>query len=220
MKAMILAAGRGQRMLHLTDATPKVLLPIAGKPLIQHHVERLRAAGISEIVINHAYFGEQIQESIGNGESLGVHIQYSPEPPGGLETAGGVYRALPILGPEPFIVVNGDVWTDFPFEHLFTKPNDAWAHLILVKNPDFKPEGDFYLHNNRVALEGTESYTYSGIGAYHPEFFQNVPQAFYPMRPLFNNFITANQVTGECYQGIWSDIGTPERYQRCLDEYG
>ena len=213
MKAIILAAGRGQRMRHLTDDTPKVLLPVNGKPLIQYHIEALKLAGIHEIVINLAYHGEQIQQRLGGGENFGVRIDYSPEPPGALETAGGIYRALPLLGKEPFIVVNGDVWTSYSFISLLKQPTTRGAHLVLVRNPEHHPQGDFALQNNQVMNEGTDRYTYAGFGAYHPDFFYEVPQAVYPLRPLLDRSIQSKEVTGEYFCGDWFDVGTPERYQ-------
>ncbi len=213
MKAIILAAGRGQRMQNLTDNLPKVLLPIAGKPLIQYHIEALKLAGIKEIVINLSYRGEQIQQCLGGGENFGVRIDYSPEPPGALETAGGIYRALPLLGKDPFIVVNGDVWTSYSFVSLLQQPQTKGAHLVLVKNPEHNLQGDFALSDQKVLADGDARYTYAGFGAYHPDFFREVPQAVCRLKPLLDRSIADGEVTGEYFCGDWLDVGTPERYQ-------
>ena len=212
MKAMILAAGRGERMRPLTDHTPKPLLPVAGKPLIVWHLEKLAAAGFREVIINHAHLGEQIEQTLGNGEKWGLTIHYSPEPPGALETAGGIAKALPLLGNEPFLVVNGDVWCDLDFTRL-QKPAGSQAHLLLVANPAHHTRGDFSLNLGQVGLaQGGDTCTYAGIGIFTPAMFASVPpgQAM-KLRPLLDTAIAAGQLSGEFFAGHWVDVGTPER---------
>ncbi|MCG6897405.1 MAG: nucleotidyltransferase family protein [Thiocapsa sp.] len=209
MKAMILAAGRGNRMRPLTDRIPKPLLEAGGKPLIQYHIERLAAAGIRDLVINHAHLGEQIEAALGDGRTLGVRIRYSPERPA-LETGGGIFRALPLLGPDPFLVINGDVWTDLDPSGLRLAESDL-AHLVLVGNPGHHPGGDFALVEGRVALEGDTRLTYSGIGLYSPKLFADCAPGVFPLAPLLRRAILERRVSGVRYPGQWLDIGTPER---------
>jgi MurNAc alpha-1-phosphate uridylyltransferase len=214
MKAMILAAGRGERMRPLTDRTPKPLLPVAGKPLILHTINQLVSAGFTEIVINHARFGQQIEDKLGDGKSLGADISYSPEGDEPLETAGGIINALPLLGREPFLVVNGDIATDFPFAEL-KKTSVALAHIVLIDNPAHHPQGDFALDNSSTVTEiGIHRLTFSGIGLYHPDLFQDTPPGKNKLAPLLREAMAAKKVTGQHYSGFWMDIGTPER----LDE--
>jgi len=210
MKAMILAAGRGERMRPLTDTRPKPLLKAGGKPLIQYHIEALRDAGIRELVINHAHLGALLVEYLGSGERLGVHISYSAEPEGALETGGGIKRALPLLGEHPFIVVNGDIWTDYPYRQLHRIPVSL-AHLVLVDNPEHNPAGDFRLQGDRVMDEGEPRLTFSGIGLYHPDLFVAVPDGAFPLAPLLRDAMQEGQVSGEYYPGQWMDIGSPQR---------
>lgn len=212
MKAMILAAGRGERMRPLTDHTPKPLLELAGKPLIQYHIEALRAAGIHELVINLAHLGERIRARLGDGSALGVHIHYSQEPEGALETGGGIHQALPLLGDAPFLVVNGDVWTEYGFTDLVRHAlGDDLAYLVLVPNPAQHPEGDFHLGEGRVSDEGVPRHTFSGIGLYHPELFADRTPGRYPLAPLLRAAMARGRVGGELYAGAWSDVGTPGR---------
>jgi MurNAc alpha-1-phosphate uridylyltransferase len=210
--AMILAAGRGKRMHPLTEHTPKPLLPVAGKPLIVWQIERLAAAGIHQIVINHAWLGNQLVQTLGNGSRWGVQIQYSAEPPeAGLETGGGIRQALPLLGDQPFLVLNADVWCDLPLNQLNLPAGDL-AHLVLVPNPAHHPHGDFHLDlNGRVTSQANARYTYSGIGVYHPELFHNLPNGTYPLAPILHQIITINKLSGRCYTGDWFDVGTPQR---------
>lgn len=215
MKAMILAAGRGERMRPLTDHMPKPLLPAGGKPLIVHHIERLVASGFRELVINHGHLGVQIARALGTGAQWGIHIQYSPEAPA-LETGGGIFRALPYLGPDPFLVINGDVWTDMDFAQL-RLASGMLAHLVLVDNPSHHSQGDFVLAGDRVQAEGELRLTFSGIGLYHPELFQGCQPEAFPLAPLLRTAMARALVTGERYHGIWLDIGTPERLRE-LDE--
>lgn len=213
MRAMILAAGRGERMRPLTDHTPKPLLPVGPEPLIGHHLRRLRAAGIEEVVINLAHLGEQLPAALGDGSRYGLRIHYSPEPDGALETAGGIRHALHLLGDAPFLLVNGDVYTDFPFETL-RQALKGLMHLVLIPNPDHHPNGDFALDaSGQVALEG-ERLTYAGIGVYDPKLFRDLPPGRRPLAPLLKEAIAASQVSGECFTGCWIDVGTPERLAR------
>ena len=210
MKAMILAAGRGERMRPLTDHTPKPLLPVGGKPLIVWHLERLAKTGFKEVVINHAHLGEQIEEVLGDGSVWGLTIQYSPETIA-LETAGGIANALPLLGEAPFLVVNGDVFTEIDFGALqLLSPN--LAHLVMVDNPPQHPDGDFVLDSGKVADQGNQKFTFSGVGIYHPALFVDVEQGqAAKLAPLLRLAMAKGLVTGENYHGVWHDIGTPER---------
>ena len=213
MRAMILAAGRGERMRPLTDSCPKPLLPIGGKPLIVWHLERLAAAGFTEVIVNHAHLGEQIEAALGNGKIWGLDIAYSPEPPGALETAGGIAQALPLLGDEPFLVVNGDIYCDWDFRRTrdLSLANDL-AHLVLVPNPPQHPAGDFALAGTRVKDEGTPRYTFAGIGVYRPELFAGLTRGQpAKLAPLLRHAMADDQVNGELHQGRWEDVGTPER---------
>ena len=211
MKAMILAAGRGERMRPLTNHTPKPLLRAGGKPLIVWHIEKLAKAGFHDLVINHAHLGTQIENALGDGSQFGVSIDYSPEAEA-LETAGGIANALPLLGNKPFLVVNGDVFCDFDFMTLTPLPENTLAWLVLVNNPEHNPSGDFALQENIVSDDATEKLTFSGIGVYHPDLFRDVDRGSKAkLAPLLRRAIKTNQVRGEHYQGRWLDIGTPER---------
>ena len=219
MKAMILAAGRGERMRPLTDHTPKPLLLVAGKPIIEHTITQLVAAGFTEIVINHAHLGAQIEATLGNGQALGASICYSPEGEQGLETAGGIINALPLLGDEIFLVVNGDIATDFDFATLKNIPVDL-AHLVLVANPKHHPEGDFGLDDTGLVYEHAhEQYTFSGIGLYSPKLFHNLPAGSRKLGPLLRQAIAKQQISGQKFIGFWIDIGTPERLQDLNNHY-
>lgn len=212
MKAFILAAGRGERMRPLTDHTPKPLLLAGGKPLIVWHLERLAAAGFKEIVINHAHLGSQIEAALGDGARWGLHIQYSPEPPGALETAGGIATALPLLGDAPFLVVNGDVYCDIDFGR-FLQSTVAFAHLVMVANPAHHTGGDFSLDGEHVAFAHAEqTLTYAGIAVFSPKFFVGVqPGTVMKLRPLLDAAIAAGTLSGERHLGRWVDVGTPQR---------
>ena len=214
---MILAAGRGERMRPLTDETPKPLLPIAGKPLIIWQIERLALSGYEELVINHAYRGRQIEQALGDGSDLGVRIHYSPEGEGkALETGGGIFQALPMLGEEPFLVINADVWIEMDFQQ-FQMPADKLAHLLLVDNPQHNPEGDFHLSGGEVFPEGEDNYTFSGVGIYHPQLFEGCEKGAFPLAPLLRKAMSYGKVSGEYSSGCWIDVGTPERYWK-LDQ--
>jgi MurNAc alpha-1-phosphate uridylyltransferase len=214
MKAMLLAAGLGTRMRPLTDHTPKPLLPVAGRPLIEHHLLRLRQAGFEEVVINHAWLGQQIEDYLGDGRRYGLAIRYSAEGQP-LETGGGILRALPLLGGAPFVVMSSDIWIDFPLARLRTIET-AGAHLVLVPNPEHHPGGDFLLRGNGGVVElgggvtGT-ALTYSGLGVLHPQLFEGCQAGAFPLRPLLLRGMKAGAVTGECHSGQWLDVGTPER---------
>jgi len=207
---MILAAGRGERMRPLTDDTPKPLLRIGGQMLIEHHIHALAAAGIRELVINHAWHGAQIERALGDGAAYGVQIRYSPEGERGLETGGGIFRALPLLGDAPFMVVNADIWTDFPFQRL-PRGIDTLAYLVMVDSPSHHPEGDFSLSECRLSRQGPRMLTFSGIGVYRPELFAGSTAGRFPLAPLLRTAMDNRQVGGEHYSGRWYDIGTPQR---------
>ena len=213
MKAMILAAGRGERMRPLTDHTPKPLLQVAGKSLIEYHIERLVRAGFTELVINHAHLGLQLEQVLGDGARYGAQISYSAEGEGqALETGGGIYKALPLLQGEAFVVVNGDIYCDYPFDQL--KVPDGLAYLVLVANPPHHPEGDFALDDGRVLRDGPLKCTFSGIGVYRPELFEDCQPGAFPLAPLLRTAMARGLVSGEYYRGRWMDIGTPERLQQ------
>lgn len=210
MKAMILAAGRGERMRPLTDHTPKPLLQAGGRALIEYPIAALCQAGITDLVINYAHLGEQLVDYLGDGSRYGVSIRYSPEQAGALETGGGIKHALPLLGEESFLVVNGDVWTDYTYTQA-PLPEGMLAHLVLVDNPAHHREGDFCLDGARVCEEGAQRLTFSGLGHYHPDLFAPVAGERFPLAPLLRQAMREGRVSGEYYPGRWMDIGTPER---------
>jgi MurNAc alpha-1-phosphate uridylyltransferase len=218
MKAMILAAGRGERLRPLTDSTPKPLLEVRGKPLIVYHLEALRKAGFNEIVINLSWLGDQIRTRLGNGSEFGISIEYSEEA-AALETAGGILQALPLLG-ERFVVVNGDVFTDYDFvalntvENMAEKSSDQLAHLVLVDNPQHNSAGDFSLERTIVGNDGSPRHTFSGIAQYHRSFFDGLAPGKQALAPLLRAAAAEGQVSGELFSGLWVDIGTAERLQR------
>lgn len=216
-RAMILAAGRGERLRPLTDDIPKPLIPVAGKPLIVYHLENLASMGITDIVINVSHQAKKIQDSLGSGDAFGVNIHYSIEPEtGGLETGGGIFKALPLLGEEPFIVVSGDVWTDYPFAKLL-RPLDKLAHLVLVDNPWHHPQGDFYLSEQGLMKNiegGVTTRNFAGIGLYHPKLFAHCKPGIFPLAPLLKEAINQQMISGEYYSGRWVNVGT----LKCLNE--
>ncbi|KAA6186278.1 nucleotidyltransferase family protein [Thiohalocapsa marina] len=216
MKAMILAAGRGERMRPLTDRTPKPLLQAGGKALIEHQIYRLRAAGVRELVINHAHLGAQIEQRLGDGRDHGVHIRYSAEGQGqgqALETGGGIFRALPLLGPEPFLVINGDIWCDVDYGRLRHRSGDL-ASLVLVDNPPHHPQGDFTLDaRGRVSAGKGPRLTFSGVGIYHPDLFAGCSDGPFRLAPLLTAAMARDRVGGMHHRGHWLDVGTPERLQ-------
>lgn len=213
---MILAAGRGERMRPLSDRLPKVLLEVGGKPLLQWHVEKLQRAGCERIVINHAWLGEQIEQRLGDGSRFGVEIVYSAEEQA-LEAAGGIAKALPLIGQVPFLAVNGDVFTDLDFAGLMPRlgglaQDGLLAHLVLVDNPPHHPRGDFALNGERVAADGENRLTFSGVGLYQPQLFAAIqPGERAPLAPLLRTAMGRGAVSGERYGGRWFDVGTPER---------
>ena len=219
MKAMILAAGRGERLRPLTDSLPKPLVCVLGKPLIVYHIERLAAAGFDEIVINHAWLGEKLVQQLGDGSRWGISLYYSAEK-SALETGGGIKRALPLLGNEAFLVINGDVFMDdLPqdIEAALAQINAGkLAHLWLVDNPSQHPQGDFPLHHGLVAAHRTgaePALTFSGLGLYHPSLFDDTPEAGFPLAPLLREKMSSSLVSGSHYSGYWCDVGTIERLE-------
>lgn len=209
MRAMILAAGKGERMRPLTLHTPKPLIPVAGVPLIEYHLRALAQAGVTEVVINHAWLGDRIEAHLGDGARFGLQIVYSKESQP-LETGGGIYQALPLLGADPFILVNGDVFTDYDFAVL-QKPLQGLAHLVLINNPEHHLVGDFSLEEGRVLAPTTATLTYSGIAVLHPELFAGCQAGAFKLAPLLRQAIAQGQVSGEQFNGCWIDVGTPER---------
>lgn len=209
MKAMILAAGLGKRMRPLTDHCPKPLLPVADKPLIAYHLERLRQAGIHEVVINVSYRAEQIIAALGDGSAYGLRIRWSRETMP-LETGGGIQQALPLLGEAPFLLVNGDIWCE-ALPNAQALQGDDLAHLMLVENPPHHPEGDFGLIDGRVNQTSTKRLTYAGISVIHPALLAGQPQGAFALAPLLRAAIDNQRVSGEHYSGHWVDVGTPER---------
>jgi N-acetyl-alpha-D-muramate 1-phosphate uridylyltransferase len=211
MHAMILAAGRGERLRPLTDTTPKPLIEVGGKPLIVHHLERLAAAGFRDVVINIGWLGEQIPAALGDGSQFGLRIRYSPEPPGALETAGGIVHALELLGDAPFLVVSGDVLCDYPFETLRRLKTDALAHLVMVDNPPHHTRGDFGIVNGRLVIDAPNKLTFSGIALFRPDLFSDLAPGVRPLRPVLEQAIIEGRVTAERHAGRWMDVGSPER---------
>jgi N-acetyl-alpha-D-muramate 1-phosphate uridylyltransferase len=217
---MILAAGRGERMRPLTETLPKPLLLIGHYTLIEHQIMRLVAAGFSEIVINNSYLGEQIEAKLQDGRHYGAHIAYSRETTQLLETGGGIRTALPLLGNQPFMVINGDVWCDYPLANLHNKLTGL-AHLILVNNPPHHLAGDFHLQDNLVDAVTEPRLTFSGIGVYHPDLFGDYPPHHpFPLAPLLKQAMSRQQVTGEHYPGYWLDVGTPARLRELQARLG
>ncbi len=210
MKAMILAAGRGERLRPLTDEMPKPLLEVGGKPLIAWHLQRLARAGYSEVVINLSWLGEMIIDVLGDGSAYGLRVSYSDEGGQALETGGGIRNALPLLGDAPFLVINGDVFSDYPLDRPRLAPG-CLAHLVLVPNPAHHPEGDFGLQGGLVTSEPPLG-TFSGIGVYHPSLFDGIRARIFPLAPLLVKAIARASVSGEVWPGVWEDVGAPDRY--------
>jgi len=208
--AMILAAGRGERMRPLTDLTPKPLLQVRGRPLIEHHVAALAASGFNRLVVNLCWLGTQIRDYLGDGARYGVSILYSEEYPRALEVAGGILRALPLLGPAPFAVVNGDIFCDFQYAGLKLGAN-ADAHLVLVPNPPQHPQGDFGIDQGWAVPEAVNVYTFAGIAMYRPAFFQGSVAGVLPLKPLLLHSMEKGRCSAELYTGNWQDVGTPQR---------
>ena len=217
MKAMILAAGVGERMRPLTDHTPKPLLRVGGTPLIEHHIVRLAEAGFTELVINVSHLAQQLMDYCADGSRWGVSIEYSTEEEP-LETAGGIFHALPLLGDKPFLIVNGDIWIDYPFEKLsgYQPETPETAHLVFVGNPPQHPRGDFWLDEDgwtRELRPGAIGVTYAGVGVYTPEFFAGMQPGKMALRPLLDAAIGCGCLGGELHLGEWEDVGTPQRLQ-------
>lgn len=212
MRAMILAAGRGERLRPLTDELPKPLIEVAGKPLIEYHLESLAAAGFREVVINQGHLGDLLPQTLGDGSRWGINIHWSDEQPEALETGGGIFRALPNLGTAPFLVINGDLWTNFPCARL-RAVKCSWAHLVMVPNPAHNPEGDFALAGARIREHGERKLTFSGMAVYHPRLFDGCQQGKFSVVPLLRQAMANHLVTGEEFQGDWNDIGTLERLE-------
>ncbi len=223
--AMILAAGLGQRMRPLTDNLPKPMLAVGGKPLLQYHLEALANAGVRHVIINLAYLGDKIRNFVGNGSDFGLCVSYSEEPEP-LETAGALLKALPLLGDEPFLLINGDVWTDFPLTQLRTHnlQSDEDAHLVLVPNPDFHPAGDFSPDSNGKLTDDSnlEKYTFAGISLIHPRLISSYPnqRMKFPLGEVLRFGISHQRISAEIYDGHWSDVGTPERLAQLDQQIG
>ena len=210
MKAIVLAAGRGERMRPLTDSTPKPLLTVGGKPLIAYHLEALARAGVRDVVVNLSWLGDRIRQALGTGEQYGVQIAYSDEGATALETAGGIFNALALLAPGPFLVVNGDTWTNIDLGSLHLE-DDAHGRLVLVSNPAQHPRGDFGLEGDFVVERDTDRFTYSGVGVFRPELFAGCQPGKFPLLPLLKRAIAAGKLRGQLHRGEWNDVGTPER---------
>lgn len=219
MRAMILAAGRGERLRPLTDRVPKPLVVVQGQPLIFHHLQRLASAGFNEIVVNLSHLGGLLKEAVGDGSRWGMNVHFSEEPVDALETGGGIAHALPLLGMAPFAVVNGDIFTDYPFERL-RAVKCSGAHLVLVPVPEYRTKGDFALQRGRVFNDGDESFTFSGICVYHPAFFSGCPGGRWSIVPHLKAAVQDDFVSGELYRGRWHDVGTPERLVELQKRYG
>jgi N-acetyl-alpha-D-muramate 1-phosphate uridylyltransferase len=218
MKALIFAAGLGERMRPLTDTTPKPLLRVGGKPLIVWHLEKLAALGVRDVVINTSWLAEQFPQALGDGDDFGLRLRYSYEGPSPLETGGGMWHALPLLGEQPFLLVNGDIWTDYPFETLPKEPVGL-AHLVMVTRPSHASHGDFALDEHGfVRAEGENALTYAGLGVYRPQILDNwrnivgdIDPPRFRLAPILKAYMPDNQITGEHHTGRWTDAGTPER---------
>ncbi len=212
MKAMILAAGKGERMRPLTLTRPKPLLAVGGRALIEHHLHGLAKAGFREIVINLSWLGTQIRQALGSGARYGLDIRYSEEGPEPLETGGGIFRVLPMLGPGPFLVINADVWMDYPYARLRDVLGEGdLAHLVMVDNPEHNPDGDFVLAADRIVEGPGERFTFSGLGVYRPALFEGCTDGRFKLAPLLRAAMEQDRVSGERYGGGWLDVGTPER---------
>lgn len=218
MRAMILAAGQGKRMLPITKHTPKPLLEVGGLPLIAYHFLALARAGFKEVVVNVSYLAKKIVQSLGDGSQYGIKIVYSFEPEvGGLETGGGIFQALPFLGNEPFLVISGDVWLEYDFAKL-PRQIVGLAHLFMVPNPDFNPQGDFDLQDNLIMSVAQPTLTFASFGIYHPDLFAHCSPGFFRLTEVLLPAIEKKLVTGEIFTGKWHNIGTPEQWQAlCAD---
>jgi len=210
MIAMILAAGRGERLRPLTETLPKALVEVHGRSLLERHLDNLRSAGIETVVINLGWLGEQIADRVGSGYDYGLDVVYSPEGDNILETGGGIHRALPLLGSEPFLVVNADIYTDMPLPPARLDGDDL-GHLVLVPRPLQKERGDFDLRDGRIRDSGEAAYTFSGVAVYRPEFFADCEPGRFPLAPMLKAAARADRLAGSLYEGLWEDVGTPQR---------
>lgn len=216
MNAMILAAGRGERLRPLTDEMPKSLVEVRGEALIERHLNGLRAAGVETVVVNLGWLGDKVLERIGPGDRFGLNVIYSNEGDDILETGGGIHRALPMLGEEPFLVVNADIYTDMPFSGIGLEAGDL-AHLVLVPTPADNDAGDFALEGDRIRNSGDELLTFSGVSVYRPEFFAGCTPGRFSVVPLLRTAADAGRVSGSVYAGLWRDAGTPARLAELQD---
>ncbi len=214
MRAMILAAGRGERLRPLTDRLPKSLVEVRGQSLLERHLQHIGAAGIQKVVINLGWLGEQIAERVGSGARYGLDVCYSPEGDNILETGGGIHKALPMLGSDPFLVVNADIFTDMPVPDV-DLPGDAVGHLVLVPTPTYREHGDFSLRNGTIGNE--PEHTFSGVAIYRPEFFEGCEAGRFSVVPMLRKAADEQKLTGSIYAGAWADIGTPERLASLQD---
>jgi MurNAc alpha-1-phosphate uridylyltransferase len=208
--AMVLAAGRGERLRPLTETTPKALVEVRGRSLLERHLDTLAAAGIETVVINLGWLGDRIAERVGSGRDYGLNVIYSPEGENILETGGGIHRALPLLGSDPFLVVNADVYTDMPLPPAELAPPDA-GHLVLVPRPSHKDHGDFDLRDGRIRESADAAYTFSGVAVYRPEFFADCEPGRFPLAPMLKSAARQDRLAGSLYEGLWEDVGTPQR---------
>ena len=221
MKAMILAAGYGKRLRPLTDHTPKPLVPVGGKPLVVHHLEKIAKTGIRDVVINLGHLGSKIPEALGNGSQWGLSIEYSNEGPEPLETGGGMAKALPLLGTETFLLINGDVWCDLDFNTIpKTLESNDQALLYLIPRPQWRDRGDFALEKDRVIESENPQFLYSGIALYHPSILDGAKVEKFSIVTRLKKAISANRVAGVLHSGAWDDVGTPERLQSIQARYG
>ena len=211
---MILAAGRGERLRPLTDSTPKALIEVRGQSLLERHLRAMHAGGIRDVVINLGWLGEAIRDRVGNGDAYGLSVHYSDEGENVLETGGGIFRALPMLGDEPFLVVNADIFTDMPIPEIGL-PGDAVGHLVLVDTPEYRRHGDFDLVDGKVKNAREPLLTYSGVAVYRPEFFSNAEPGRFSIVPMLQQAAHAGLLQGSHYDGNWADVGTPERLSLC-----
>jgi MurNAc alpha-1-phosphate uridylyltransferase len=207
---MILAAGRGERLRPLTDETPKSLVDVGGRSLLERHLDHVRAAGIRTVVINLGWLGDKIIERVGSGRRYGLEVVYSPEGDNILETGGGIFKALPTLGDEPFLVINADIFTDMPVPDV-ALAEDRLGHLVMVPSPEYRDGGDFDIDDGLIRTTTSQSLTFSGVAIYRPEFFEGCTPGRFPLAPMLRDAADKEQLSGSLYEGQWADVGTPER---------
>ena len=213
MRAMILAAGRGERLRPLTDETPKSLVDVGGRSLLERHLDHVRAAGIRTVVINLGWLGDRIVERVGSGRDYGLEVMYSEEGDNILETGGGIFKALPLLGDEPFLVINADIFTDMPVPEV-ALADEQLGHLVMVPSPEYRDGGDFDIEDGLIRNTTAQSLTFSGVAIYRPEFFANCAAGRFPLAPMLRDAADRGQLSGSLYEGRWADVGTPERLAR------